>query len=336
MNSRIDPASLEDQAQLARLISVIESSAREADRVLSSLPEPKIQPHRIGITGSPGSGKSTLLGRLVPAYREQGHKVAVVAVDPTSPFSGGSILGDRLRISQQNPDPGVFIRSLASRGSLGGVSPSASAVARVLECAGYSRVIIETVGVGQTGYDIICLADTVVSLFTPEGGDGIQLLKAGILEIGDIFAVNKSDRPGAEIILKEIKASLSSDSIGLGHHMHSPGAIVGTGEPPRSASGWQPPALAISSLSGGGISDLVKAIDGHRAYLESLSADHPLKSRRQAREISFAIRSRVDAILSAELDGLVDSLAAKVAKSEIRLQEAQASLVKALTDFLEP
>lgn len=198
---------------VARLISRLEDGDRDAFGTLAALKERSGHAHVIGITGPPGSGKSTLTDKLIGEFRARGSRVGVIAVDPSSPFSGGAILGDRLRMQNHAIDPGVFIRSLASRGKLGGLSRATAFAVRALEAAGYDIVIIETVGVGQSEIDIVKVADTVILVSVPGLGDDIQVIKAGIMEIGDIFVVNKSDRDGADRVVREIRAMLETQAM---------------------------------------------------------------------------------------------------------------------------
>ena len=197
---------------VARFISLLEDGDRQAYEAMSAFASTLGRAQILGITGPPGSGKSTLTDKLIGYFRSQDKKVAVIAVDPSSPFSGGAILGDRLRMQSHAVDPGVYIRSLASRGQLGGLSKATAFALRVLEAAGYEIVIIETVGVGQSEIDIVKVADTVVLVSVPGLGDDIQVIKAGIMEIGDIFVVNKSDRDGADRVMREIRAMLETQA----------------------------------------------------------------------------------------------------------------------------
>jgi len=199
-----------DVRAVARLITGLENDDREAYAALNRLVGSGVAARVIGVTGPPGSGKSTLADKLVAAYRAKGRRVGVLAVDPSSPFSGGAILGDRLRMQRHATDPDVYIRSLASRGALGGISRVTGAAVQVLEAAGYDTILIETVGVGQSEIDIVKIADCVVLVSVPGLGDEIQILKAGIMEIGDIFVVNKADRGGADRVVREIRAMLET------------------------------------------------------------------------------------------------------------------------------
>ena len=221
-----------------------------------------------GITGPPGSGKSTLCDQLIGHWRGRGERVGVLAVDPSSPFSGGAVLGDRVRMQRHAGDPGVFIRSMASRGHLGGLAASTREALRLLDAAGWDRCLLETVGVGQSELEVMRAADTTIVVLTPAAGDAVQLMKAGILEIADIFVVNKAEQPGASRVARELRE--------LVHQT-------------RWSSPWAPPVLQVVAVRGEGIDELVTAIDNHH---DAVIASGELRSRRARR-----LRAEVEAIV---------------------------------------
>ena len=234
-----------DVRALARAISLVENDSAAGAAVLSACFPYTGNALRIGLTGAPGSGKSTLVDQLARHYRAQEHTVGIVAVDPTSPFTGGAILGDRIRMQSHHADPGLYIRSMATRGFLGGLASTTADVASIVEASGKSRLLIETVGVGQDEIDIVRLADVTVVVLVPGLGDDVQSIKAGILEIADIFVVNKSDREGADRVEREIRTMQS-----LGH-----------------SSGWVPPVVRTVANTGEGTAALVAAIDRCAGWL---------------------------------------------------------------------
>ena len=299
------------KAALARAVSIVENRRAGADRLLAEL-HPKLgRARRVGITGPPGAGKSTLTTELTAAYRRAGLTVGIVAVDPTSPFTGGALLGDRIRMESVALDPGVFIRSMATRGSLGGLAAATRDVTDVLDAFGLDRVIIETVGVGQTELDVSRTADTTVVVLVPESGDSIQTLKAGLMEIADIFIVNKSDRPGADRLRNELELMIglrSGDTLKNvpAHHGVDLGRAMTKAEklamnPARAAreaakaqeETWTPPVLRTVAAKREGIDDVVASLDRHARYLETSGT---LTDRRRRR-----LRDRVVEIVERTL-----------------------------------
>jgi LAO/AO transport system kinase len=287
--SELDRALNGDVRALARLLSLVEDGSPRMREVIADLLPRSGQARIIGLTGAPGVGKSTMTGALVGAFRAAGRRVAVLAVDPTSPFTGGALLGDRIRMQEHATDDAVFIRSMASRGHLGGLAAATPQAIRVLDAAGFELIIIETVGVGQAEVAIASLADSVAVLLAPGLGDAIQAAKAGILEVADLFVVNKADKPDAQQVVRDLRNMLA----------------LGTVEP----GGWKPPIITATATTGEGLAELVTALDAHWDWL---CASGELKRRRHARareEITMlafaALRDRVT--------GNVDELAARVA-----------------------
>jgi LAO/AO transport system kinase len=246
------------RSALARAVSVVENHRPGFDTLLGAVHARIGRARRIGLTGPPGAGKSTLTTRLAQSFRRSDLSVGILAVDPTSPYTGGALLGDRIRMEDIALDRGVYIRSLATRGALGGLSAATREVADLFDAFGFDRVLIETVGVGQSELDVARTADTIVVVLVPEAGDGIQALKAGLMEIADVFVVNKADRPGADRLRRDIENAL--------HY--------------RPASSWTPPVISTVSVSGDGIPDLLTALDRHHQYLVESGT---LTERRQAR-----------------------------------------------------
>ena len=280
-------------AALARAISIVENRRAGFDALLGALHPRLGRARRIGITGPPGAGKSTLTTHLAAAYRADGLTVGIVAVDPTSPFTGGALLGDRIRMENVALDPGVYIRSLATRGSLGGLSSATRAVADVLDAYGFDRILMETVGVGQSELDIARAADTSAVVLVPESGDAIQTLKAGLMEIADIFIVNKADRPGADRLRNDIELMLGL-RVGEAlrnvpaHHGVDMKRVLNPARLAREAAAdqttaWTPPVLRTVAAKGEGIAEVVAALERHFRYLE-VSGELRRRRRQRLRE----------------------------------------------------
>ena len=281
-------------AALARAVSMVENQRDGFEELLGGFHARVGRARRIGITGPPGAGKSSITTRLVAHYRAQGLTVGVIAVDPTSPFTGGALLGDRVRMESVALDPGVFIRSLATRGSLGGISAATRAVADVLDAFGFDRIVMETVGVGQSELEIAGVSDSTVVVLVPESGDSIQALKAGLMEIADIFVVNKADRPGADRVRNDVELMLGlRGGYGLGnvpaHHgvdlktVANPGRAAREAAAHQSGERWTPPVLKSVATSGEGIEALADALERHFQYLES-GGELQQRRRRRLRE----------------------------------------------------
>jgi LAO/AO transport system kinase len=298
---------------VARLISFVESESdspllREVAAGLAGTPA---RAHLVGLTGSPGVGKSTLTNAVVSALRARGDRVGVLAVDPSSPFSGGALLGDRIRMGQHSDDDGVFIRSMASRGQLGGLAAAVPQALRVLDAAGCDVILVETVGVGQAEIEIASLADTTLLVLAPGLGDGIQAAKAGVVEIADIYVVNKADRGDAEQVTRDLR---QVQGMSAGRH-----------------SGWTATILKTSAASGEGIDALIEAVAQHREWLESSGELESRRRRRAATEIEAialgSVRQRFAALGG---PAALDAAAASVLAGETDPYKAAEALINAL------
>jgi LAO/AO transport system kinase len=283
VSRRTDPAAVPDLVEraragqaraVARLVSLVEDESPLLRPVMAALAPHTGRAHVVGLTGAPGVGKSTSTNALIGALRAAGRTVGVLAVDPSSPFSGGALLGDRIRMQDHAADEGVFIRSMASRGHLGGLSFTTPQAVRVLDAAGFDVVLVETVGVGQSEVEVAGLADTTMVLLAPGMGDGIQAAKAGILEVGDLYVVNKADRDGADRLRRDLRSGLALTE--------------------RAADAWQPPILATVAQTGQGVDDVVEGLEQHRAWLEETGQ---LAARRARRA-----RAEVEAVAAGEQD----------------------------------
>ena len=278
-----------DVRALARAIRMVEDGDPAVDAVVRDLRSHTGSAHVIGVTGPPGSGKSTLGDQLIARWRSAGHRVGVIAVDPSSPFTGGAILGDRVRMQRHATDSGVFIRSMAARGHLGGLASAAREAVRLLDASGRDRCLVETVGVGQSELEVMQLADTVVVVTTPAGGDAVQIIKAGILEIADVFVVNKADLPGAPKVYRDLKDLVRQTKA------HDP---------------WVPPVIMVTASQGTGVDELVTELDRHH---ESMEASGQLEHRRRER-------------VRAEVESIVVERAARRARVALDQRSMQAAL----------
>ena len=306
-----------ENVSLSRVISLVENESSQVPEIMKLIAPHLGKAHCIGVTGPPGVGKSTLIDKLTVLMRKQGLKVGIIAVDPSSPFTGGAVLGDRIRMQQHYLDDGVFIRSMATRGSMGGLPQTASSVIKLLDAAGKDTILVETVGVGQSEVDIMEKTDTVLVILCPESGDAIQTMKAGLFEIADIFVVNKADHPGADNFVRDIQAMLQL----------------------REPSWWNIPVVATEAVNDVGIEELYKQIQLHH---QALCEDGRLSQRRQLQRKQDFIKTLErklahKLLMLIEQDGQLSSYIERVEKGELDPHSAADEILKSgnlLTDWL--
>ncbi len=327
MMKLVEQALTGDRRALARLITLVENNGAEAHEALSTLYPHTGRAHIVGVTGAPGTGKSTLVNELAKAYRAQGATVGIVAVDPTSPFSGGALLGDRVRMRDLFGDPGVFIRSMASRGSLGGLARATADVVQVLDAVGYDVILVETVGAGQSEVEIARTAHTTLVVEAPGLGDEVQALKAGVLEIADILVVNKADREGAIHTVRALQMMLD-----LGQPqvtMHHGQAMEVAGLVGLADDGWKPPICQTVATSGQGVPELMDCIADHRAYLRESGEWERRERLRAAAQLENLLRERLIAHLLDQIgQERLSEIIARVVRREVDPHSAVEALLR--------
>lgn len=295
-----------DRLAAARAITLVEDAAPDWPDLMRRLASSVGRAFRVGVTGPPGAGKSTLVDALARESRRRGETVGIVAVDPTSPFTGGAFLGDRVRMDRALEDPEVFVRSMASRGSLGGLSRTAQEAADILDALGKSRILLETVGVGQAELSVAAAADTTLVVLVPEAGGTMQAMKAGLMEIADVFVVNKADRPGAEEMVRQLREA---------------GAL-------GAARDWSPPILTTVAPEGTGVPELVDALEQHRSWLQEGSRLEEKRLEQFRHRIRELVRARLEERLWEE-----DSLRGELDRAARRLRAGEVGVFQAAADF---
>lgn len=323
-----------DRRALARLLTYVENEREGAELPLAALFPHTGRAWIIGVTGAPGTGKSTLVNALAKAYRVQGVTVGILTVDPTSPFSGGAILGDRIRMRDLSGDPGVFIRSMATRGSLGGLSRATRDAIRLLDAAGFDIILVETVGAGQSEVDIVRMAHTTLVVEAPGLGDDVQAIKAGILEIADVLVVNKADRPGSKSAVRSLKAMLelghpASRSQLVAHHGQLVPVDLAANANGHDQVMWLPPIIETVATDAKGIGELIAAIEAHRQHLEHEKLLEPL----QRQQIEMELYERLRDTLVARLLRAVprDVIAGVIERIQTRELDPQRGTYEILT-----
>jgi len=317
---------------IARMLTQVENQPAGVDGLLTALFPHTGHAWVIGVTGAPGTGKSTLVNALTKAYRERGQQVGIIAVDPTSPFTGGAILGDRIRMRDLSGDDGVFIRSMATRGNLGGLARATRDAVRVLDAGGFQIVIVETVGAGQNEIDIVRAAHTTLVVDAPGMGDDVQAIKAGILEIADVLVVNKADRPGATQTVRALKTMLDLGhparlSTSVGHHGRM--LPVASVPAPNGSDFWLPPILSTVASDGTGIDALIEAISDHRDHLEHAGRLAQMEQAQFAIEIQERLRDHLmQRVLQQVPSDAISSLIAQVQARHLDPQRAVESILE--------
>ncbi len=338
MSNSLEAVRAGDRLALARLLTQVENQTPAGRQALNDLFPYTGRAHLVGVTGSPGTGKSSLVNRLAYAYRHppQGQlprRVAVVAVDPSSPFTGGAVLGDRVRMRDLTGDPGVFIRSMAARGALGGLARSTADVVQVLDAAGFELILIETVGAGQSEVDIARLAHTTLVVESPGMGDDIQAIKAGILEIADVLVVNKADRPGVDHTERALRAMLELAHPArrqfAGHHGAAMDATATAVDETPAEELWLPPVLRLIATTGVGVAELAQAVDQHADYLRRSGE----WKRREAARLQADLEMLIQATLMQRWrqtlsDGVYEEVFARLAERQLSPYEALERLIQ--------
>jgi len=328
---------------LARAISMVENGRPGFEGLLHALHGEVGRAHRIGVTGPPGAGKSTLTSKLAESYRKADERVGIVAVDPSSPFTGGALLGDRIRMNSVSTDPGVFIRSMATRGQLGGLATTSKEVADLVDAYGFERVVLETVGVGQSELEIAGTADSTVVILVPESGDSIQAMKSGLMEVADIFVVNKADRPGADKLIQELEVMLhmrlgEAQPPEAGHHGVSLRTVGRAAREARrrgagESGGWAIPVLRTVAHKGEGIAELLETLDRHRGYLEQSGELSVRRQRRLEERVRAVVERRLQTFVWVEGAGkdILEESLPELESGELSPYAVADRIVRALT-----